>query len=196
MKVSFLLLALFVALVFSSKQLIIYNEEILVAVCFVGFVLFVQTSFGETIRSTFTERQTSLLSDLHHYLSSREAYLIESIKHHQLRSTSLRSSTQMIGEACLHTMITRCGPQCLQTVQAVLSQQVVGQLKTFLAVQNQSRESFQNQIVARFRSTVCNQFRFAQLRKHQSKLVRQSILLLKERKSVVQQRNVKKGTSL
>lgn len=172
------------ALVGSSKQLIIFNEEIIVAICFVAFVVFIQrgtgagTAPGDTIKNTFTERQTALLSDLQHYLTSRETYLTERIKQHQLRSTSLRSSIQMIAETCIHDIITK--RDCEQTVQATLLLQIAGQLKTFVAVQDQSRELFQSQIVARFRNTVCNQFRFAKLRKHQSKLVQQSIKLLKQ----------------
>jgi len=165
-----------------SKQFIILNEEILVALCFIGFVVFVQRNYGETIKSTFTERQTALLSDLQHFLTSRETYLMECIKHHQLRSENSRSSTQMIAEACIYDMITK--RDCEQTVQATLLQQITGQLKTFVTVQDQSRELFQSLIVARFRNTVCNQFRFAKLRKHQSKLVQQSIQLLKQQQGL------------
>lgn len=165
-----------------SKQFIILNEEILVAICFVGFVVFVQRNYGDTLKSTFTERQTALLSDLQHFLSSRETYLIECIKHHQLRSENSRSSTKMIAEACIHDVITK--RDCEQTVQAILLQQITGQLKTFITVQDQSRELFQSQIIARFRNTVCNQFRFAKLRKHQSKLVQQSIQLLKQQQGL------------
>jgi hypothetical protein len=79
-------------------------------------------------------------------------------------------------------------------VQATLSHQIVGQLNTFVAVQTKSRETFQNHIVARFRKSVCHPFRFALLRKHQPKLVQQTLLLLKS-EAVVQQRSIPKSAS-
>lgn len=169
--------SLLLVLVGCSKQVILYNEEIIVAVAFVGFVVVTERMIMSASESVFNERRASLLYNLVQYLQVQEAYCVECVKHHELRSTCLRSSTQMIGEALSNDMIIRCGPHCNETVTNCVSDQLSGQLKTLVGVQDQSRELFQSQIVSRFRNTVCNQFRFAKLRKHQSNLVKESIVL-------------------
>lgn len=173
------ILSILVFSVFSSKQILIYNEEIIVALSFVAFVLFSQRALGDTVRATFADRRASVLAELLQFLSAKDALLAELLSQHALRSQSVRSSTQMLGDSCIKHMVTSCAPKCKHTVLALLSQQYAHKLSTLLAVQDQSRVSFQDQIVTSFRDTVCDHFSVA--RTNQSKLVvKQSIAVFKE----------------
>jgi hypothetical protein len=164
--------------VFSSKQIFIFNEEIIVALSFVAFVLFTQQMFGNNIKALFDERQTSILTELEQYLDLKDALLAESMKQYELRSINLKPSTKMVGQVCIDEIKTRCAPKCKQTVLAMLSQQYDSKLKTLLSIQEQSYINIQNNIVTHFRQMITNQFRVSKLRTLQSKLLKQSIGLL------------------
>jgi len=69
--------------VFSSKNIIIYNEETLVALCFFAFIFFVFRYFGDTIKTSFDERSESIKAELQNFLFLKADSLKQLYKEHQ-----------------------------------------------------------------------------------------------------------------
>lgn len=80
-----LALGFIVFLVLSSKQIILYNEEILVAVSFFLFLVFSVQNMSQSLADTLDDRSEALKNELNSYFQAREAWLIRSIEDHQSR---------------------------------------------------------------------------------------------------------------
>lgn len=70
-------------LVLSSKQIIVYNEEILVALTFTGFIWFVAKYYGKDIAESLDERASGIQTELERGLNLQQDFLNESLKVHQ-----------------------------------------------------------------------------------------------------------------
>jgi F0F1-type ATP synthase membrane subunit b/b' len=74
--------------VVSSKHIIIYNEEILVALSFLFFVIFVSYYFGNNIKESLDERSTVIQSELQNFLTLKKNCLNELFKEYKKASFS------------------------------------------------------------------------------------------------------------
>ena len=77
---------IFIFLIFcvvSSKHIIIYNEEILVALSFFIFVIFISQYFGNTIKESLDERSQAIKTELQNFLNLKQESLNELLKEHE-----------------------------------------------------------------------------------------------------------------
>ncbi len=77
---------IFIFLIFcvvSSKHVIIYNEEILVALSFFLFVVFVSQYFGNNLKESLDERSEAVKIELQNFLNLKQESLNELLKQHQ-----------------------------------------------------------------------------------------------------------------
>ena len=97
----------------NSNHIFMYgNEEFLLALSCVGFIIYSQKTLGESLNTTSDTQSEALLFELQQFISFQEALLSELKVRHELCSISLCLSMPVVGECCK------------QTVQGVLCQQV------------------------------------------------------------------------
>lgn len=75
--------------VLSSKHIIIYNEELLVAISFLAFVLFTLTYFGDTVKESLDERRIGIKTELERFFLLKKQSLKELAMEHE-KVSSLR----------------------------------------------------------------------------------------------------------
>jgi hypothetical protein len=69
--------------VLSSKNILIYNEETLVALSFFCFIFFVFQYFGATIKDSLNERSQIIQHELQNFINLKESSFNELLKEHQ-----------------------------------------------------------------------------------------------------------------
>ena len=122
----------------SSKNIIIYNEETLVALSFLTFILFCFHYFGNTIRESLNERGETIKGELQHFLHLKESSLRE-LSHEHKRMAILKKILPTLGKFT-QGKLALLGSSGGQTLNATFSQQVqqkLGQLASSKSILQQ-----------------------------------------------------------
>ena len=102
----------------SSKKISIYNEEMIVARCFIGFIIFSRKSLGKTFKETLDGRIQAIQEESQQFLNPNEVVPPESNEQQRLLRISLRICGTVVES--LPNGMARCAPKCEKTVQALL----------------------------------------------------------------------------
>ena len=114
--------------VFSSKNIIIYNEETLVALSFFAFIFFVFRYFGDTIRQSLDERSEGIKYELQNFLHLKADSLKQLYKEHQ-KVTALTTTLNTVKQFTVSELkqATNLGKA---TLNKVFSDQIKQKLNT------------------------------------------------------------------
>lgn len=131
--------------VVSSKHLIIYNEEILVALSFLFFVIFVSYYFGNTIKESLDERSSTIQLELQNFLNLKKDCLNTLFKVHEkafLSNTIVNNLTKFTSSKVKSR--TKGSEKALRNI---FSQQINNKLKN-LSYSNLNLKSKLQQIIS------------------------------------------------
>lgn len=138
----------------SSKKISIYNEEMIVAACFIGFLIFSRQSLGQTFQATLDGRIQSIQEELQQFSNPNEVLLLESNEQHRF----LRRSLRICGTVVESLPRARCSPKCEKTVQALLCRNLNVKLETLRHATDSRRIRLQDDIVTGFHFGVHERF--------------------------------------
>ena len=173
----YIILIVLVFSVICAKQILILNEEIVVALSFIGFVLYIETSFGETIRDSLESRGAAILEELQHHMTLQQINLQSAIREQQFIENELQPSTRQIGESVSKEMTINL-PQLHQSLQFALGQQIGNQLSILVNSQKTYRNALQLSLITGFKDAAQIQYSYSKGRKAQPIQLKQCFSLL------------------
>ena len=138
----------------SPKKISIYNEEMIVARCFIGFLIFSRKSLGKTFKETLDGRIESIQEELQQFFNPNEVIPEESNEQQRLLRISLRICSTVVES--LPT--ARCAPKCEKTVQALLCRNLNVKSATLPNATSSRRIRLQDDLVTGFHFSVSERF--------------------------------------
>jgi len=175
-----------IVLVFSvicSKQILILNEEIVVALSFIGFVLYVEKSFGDTIHESLKSRGTAILEELQHHMTLQQMNLQSVIRDQQYIADELQPATEQIGESISHEIQINL-PELYQSLRFALGQQIVNQLNILVNSQKMYRNTLQLSLITGLKEAAQMKYSYSKGRKAQPIQLKQCFSLFNKKKHI------------
>jgi hypothetical protein len=177
MQASTILFALILSIsALSSKKILIYNEEMIVACCFIGFIIFSRKSLGKTFKVTLDGRIQAIQEELQQFLNPNEVVLLESNEQQRL----LRISLRICGTVVESLPMARCAPKCEKTVKALLCRNLNVKLATLLNATSSHRIRLQDDLGTKFHVLVRARFSPFCIKKAEIvELIREGLVVLR-----------------
>ena len=144
----------------SSKQIFIYNEETLVALCFVGFMVFSFSYFGASIQEFFDQRKEVIQTELQEFSTLKEDCLNSLLIDYQ-KSAKTVTVLQDMNQFCTDQLVTLCNSK-EKNLQLEFSSQVQQKLRGLSHSQKLLEENLQSAISLGFRESVLEEFQRSQ----------------------------------
>nr|QUV77429.1 ATPase subunit 4 [Dolichandrone spathacea] len=138
----------------SSKKISIYNEEMIVARCFIGFIIFSRKSLGKTFKMTLDGRIQAIQEESQQFPNPNEVVPPESNEQQRL----LRISLRICGTVVESLPMARCAPKCEKTVQAFLCRNLNVKSATLPNATSSRRIRLQDDLVTGFHFSVSERF--------------------------------------
>jgi F0F1-type ATP synthase membrane subunit b/b' len=142
--------------VLSSKHLIIYNEETLVLISFIGFVLFSTHMMGESVKNSLNERSLGISQELENSLQVKNQFFHELFHEHQ-KQFSLKNLFQKFHHSASREIFTM-NSQREKSLQSFLSQEILQKLQSILTSHQNFQEKLQKSFSLGFRPSIFQGF--------------------------------------
>jgi hypothetical protein len=165
-------IGLLIFFVFSSKHIIIYNEEILVVLSFLAFIFFSSRMLNESIENSLNERSLAIYTELQNSVVLKENLLSELVGEHK-KQLILHEFLTGLREFFLNELyqISIKREKCLNFV---LVNQLQQKLEVLTFSQNITQENLQTTLLKGFRGSLLEEF-YVSKKTLKSKLLQQAI---------------------
>jgi hypothetical protein len=155
--------------VLSSKHIIIYNEETLVALSFLAFVIFSFHYFGNTIKESLNERSESIKIELQNFLAFKQSSLSELLKEYQKGAQLNTALNYVLNITNKEIFAARKNTE--SALKTIFSNQMQQKLNTYTASKSNLQQNLQQLMAANILSAVL--VKYQSLKKKAGKKSRQ-----------------------
>jgi F0F1-type ATP synthase membrane subunit b/b' len=162
--------------VLSSKHIVLYNEEILVACSFLAFLVFCFHTLSDTVAESFQARSDAIQTELQNYLTLKEDYVQDLLSQHK-EQLDLHTALTLLKEFSV-TDMHAIGSSRERTLQSLFAHQVQHKLKSLVYANQSFNAKLQSLVALGFRDAVIEEYQKSK-KELQPQLIQQALTSLR-----------------
>jgi 16S rRNA A1518/A1519 N6-dimethyltransferase RsmA/KsgA/DIM1 with predicted DNA glycosylase/AP lyase activity len=162
--------------VLTSKNIIIFNEEILVLISFIAFFVTCQKNLQDSVTEAFQTRRDTIQLELQNYLTVKEN-LIQGLSNEYKKQLNLQETMHQLGTFSCNELLF-IGQSREQALSNICKAQVQQKLKTLSSVSQTFQLEIQKTLAGGFRGVVLEGFHRSK-KSLKAQLVQQALSVLK-----------------